>query len=498
MLRHLFQRWALAACVVCLGTSPSAQTVTLRFPDGSFEVSGPLLSFDGAAYRVETRFGVLTIAADQVECEGDCPALGDAPIIRLAGAPAVADVLLPSLVDAFARSLGVASAPVAVNGSIGLALVAGEGREIARFEIAPMPTAEAFAAMARGGADIVLADRPVTEGERQAILDAELGDVAAPLRRRMIARQRLGFFAAEDVALPSLTVAQLLALTRPGAAWADVGGPEVAVSLGAEAGFEEAATARLAELAEIVGVEAGRLIGDAAPNALLATSSPLSPISLSHGCEPGSADGAEGDAYPLMLHFWAYTAAPRLPDLGRAFLIFAGGPDAQRVVDRAGFIDKRPRPIPLAAQGDRIARAVTELSAELSFDDLRGALERLRGYDRLSTVFRFAPGDRSLTAESRNEAASLADVLDAGRFDGRELIFVGLTDSTGPSEGNQRLSAARANRARDAVRAAMATQTDRVEMVAEGFGELLPLACDAGAWGQHVNRRVEVWLGPEE
>jgi phosphate transport system substrate-binding protein len=66
-----------AAFLVWLITAPlAAQDVTLTSPDGSVEVSGTLLGFDGEFYRVDTVYGELTVDGSGVNCEGPaCPDL---------------------------------------------------------------------------------------------------------------------------------------------------------------------------------------------------------------------------------------------------------------------------------------------------------------------------------------------------------------------------------------------------------------------------------------
>ena len=73
----------------------------------------------------------------------------------------------------------------------------------------------------------------------------------------------------------------------------------------------------------------------------------------------------------------------------------------------------------------------------------------------------------------------------------------GFSDAQGPGGLNRRLSAERA----EAVRAALAATSDALGMrtdrrpvlVAQGFGEAAPLACDDTSWGRRINRRVELW-----
>ncbi|MEO0676350.1 MAG: hypothetical protein AAFZ02_02220, partial [Pseudomonadota bacterium] len=121
----------------CLPQIVAADDVTLRFPDGSFEVTGPLLSFDGLSYRVDTRFGVLSIASAGVDCEGACPSPDDPVLVRLSGTGVLADVLVPALVDAFARSIGAVARPLPslTEGVVSLALIDPDDAPLAVFEI---------------------------------------------------------------------------------------------------------------------------------------------------------------------------------------------------------------------------------------------------------------------------------------------------------------------------------------------------------------------------
>lgn len=504
MLKTLCIPWAAFCAALCLWSPLAAQDVTLRFADGSLEVSGPLLGFDGQAFRLDTRFGILTIAADAVTCEGDCPSQADPPIVRLEGSPIMAEVLMPALVDAFARSLGIASRPVALETGVGLQLVTPNDEVAAQFNILGSSTTAGFVSLVRNRADIVLADRHIHKDERTALLNVDLGDLRNPMRRRLVARQRMHLYG--DLNTGGQSTPDIVRMVAPG------GAPGLFVS----EPEEEAISDRLQSLS-------GRMSGSGRPTPPVMTTDTvdaaferamsvdsgavitaqsraptgLTKLPLSHGCTAGSADGAGGEAYPLMVHLWLYTAEPRLPELARAFLVFASGPEAQRVVDRAGFVDQRPRPIPLAAQGDRVARAITDLSPELDLNDLQTALQRLQGYDRLSTAFRFMPEGEDLTAASQSEAQSLAALLDSGHYDGRELLFLGMTDGDGAAEENREVAEAQAALAVQSVRQAMVTRRDRVSLQPLGLGELFPLACDDFEWGKFVNRRVEVWVGPQ-
>ena len=102
-----------AAVIVALlsvfGAAAGAQDVSLISRDGSLSLSGSLQGFDGAFYRIDTRFGLLTVDAEGVICEGPaCPDL-TAPkaIIHIVGESRAGAALLEPLLRAFADSRGV-------------------------------------------------------------------------------------------------------------------------------------------------------------------------------------------------------------------------------------------------------------------------------------------------------------------------------------------------------------------------------------------------------
>ena len=101
-------RAAFCAALVLLGTTLAAQDITLTSRDGEIEISGRFLGYDGEFYRIDSKFGELTLDGSGVLCEGPaCPNLSDyVAEISFSGASAMASVLMPSLVEGFALRNG--------------------------------------------------------------------------------------------------------------------------------------------------------------------------------------------------------------------------------------------------------------------------------------------------------------------------------------------------------------------------------------------------------
>lgn len=64
------------ALVTTFAGQASADQVTLTTPDGSIEMTGDLIGFNGVNYTMRSSVGVVEISVASVVCEGtECPAL---------------------------------------------------------------------------------------------------------------------------------------------------------------------------------------------------------------------------------------------------------------------------------------------------------------------------------------------------------------------------------------------------------------------------------------
>jgi phosphate transport system substrate-binding protein len=126
--------------------------------------------------------------------------------------------------------------------------------------------------------------------------------------------------------------------------------------------------------------------------------------------------------------------------------------------------------------------------------DLRQAVLKLNGYERMSLAFHFLEGMQIMDAESLSNLQFFKHLFAGGYFEGRNIMFVGFSDSQGSADGNVQISLDRAR----AVRATIATLLEDAQLSngfeVLGLGEGLPLACNDTAWGQNQNRRVEIWI----
>ena len=105
MLHRLRAAFSAAALILAASAQNApAQDVELRSFDGSVELEGNLIAYDGAYYQIDTVYGPLTVSAEGVSCAGPgCPDLTSfVAEAYIAGAATVAEGLLPELLSAFA------------------------------------------------------------------------------------------------------------------------------------------------------------------------------------------------------------------------------------------------------------------------------------------------------------------------------------------------------------------------------------------------------------
>ena len=496
-----------------------AQDVTLTSRDGSVEITGTLLGFDGEFYRVDTVYGELTVDGSGVLCEGPgCPNLtAFVAELRLSGAETMGAVLMPALIEAFALRTGLTVKRLVEDADrVEYQLRQREDDSlVGRFYIHATNTDEGFADLLANEADIVMSLREIRPTEAARARDAGLGDLRGRGRTRVLALDALVPVVAPDNPVQMITT-QDLARVFAGQIenWAQLGGPDAPISLhlrDARSGLGQAVVDRLlqpirAELASgAIRHRSNSDLADAVagdPFALgLASASALGqakPLALSGSCGfslKAERRNVKTEDYPLTAPLFLYLPARRLPKLARDFLAYLRAPQAQLVIRRAGFVDQTPEQIPIDAQGNRFANAISRAGDEVGLPELQRMVSLLSPMQRLTTTFRFEQGSTRLDAQSRSNVEQLARELEAGVYDTRQLYFVGFSDGEGSARINREISLRRAEAVRSAVIAAAETANlTRIGLDVDAFGEAMPMACDDSAWGRLVNRRVEVWL----
>lgn len=512
---------ALCAALFLFWAQPLlAQDVTLISRDGEVELSGTLMGFDGEFYRLRTDYGELTVDGSGVSCAGPgCPNLEDfVAEIALSGSATMGAVLMPALIDAFARQNGyTVTRESREETRFELVLTRREtGKLAARFLFRATNTDEGFADLLADEADIVMALREIRAEERSLARSAGMGDLTGLNRSRVLALDAVVAVVAPANPIKALSprdLARVLAGEIDN--WQALGGPDAPIALhlpAAGSGLSQAMEDQILTPARAALAEEGvtrhalpRQIADAVARDDLslgltsyAERAALQVLTLAGGCGfalDASRQTIKTEDYPLTAPLFLYFPARRLPLIARQFLAFTRGAAAQNVIRRAGFVDQAPEEIPVELQGNRFVNAIFVAGGEIALEELQRMTTTLAPMARLTTSFRFEPGSIRLDAQSRSNVQQLARALEQGSYDARQLRFVGFSDGEGAAKANREIALRRAEAVKRAVVAAAVTANlERVDLLVDAFGEAMPMACDETAWGRSVNRRVEVWV----
>ena len=193
---------------------------------------------------------------------------------------------------------------------------------------------------------------------------------------------------------------------------------------------------------------------------------------------------------PIFLHQSPFTQGPQ----ATSFFDYVTSADARLVIERAGFVGLSTAQTPWAQEGDRLQFAISHSSTQ-TLDVLQNVVRDLKTAVRLTTSFRFDTGTSDLDAQSRANLDLIATQIEQGRFDGKNLFFVGFSDGQGDFGANVILSQDRAETVMQQItRRLPKRQLDIRTLTAKGYGPVLPMSCETTELGRDVDRRVEIWV----
>lgn len=515
-----FFRIAFYAVLFILGTaiSASSQDVTLTSRDGSVEIAGTLIGYDGEFYRVDSVYGELTVDGTGVLCAGPgCPDLESfVANISLSGAPTIGNTLIPVLIEAFANQQDYSVVRSQVDkGEFSYVLSEPEtGRTAVRFTIRTSSSGEGFADLLAEEADIAMSLREVLAEEVARGTEIGLGRLSSSAQNRVIALDALVPVVSPRNPVQHISPEDLARIFSGEVTnWQEFGGVDAPIALHLQkrgSGVLHVFLERIMypsnrTLAHKIQRHPnnGSLVAAVAKDPFAIGLSTMSNLGntrtlvLAGGCgfrASAVPEALKSDDYPLTAPMFLYLKARRLPAVGREFMRFSQSPAAQIAILRAGFVDQTISRTPIGRQGDRLANAIRAAGGEIKLAELKRLVAAMDGARRLSVTFRFDGGSSRLNGQSRSNISLLARALETGTVGAKTLTFVGFSDGEGSAGANKRLSRQRAASVRTAVMKEAATaDPGRISLKVEGFGEAMPMACDDTEWGRQINRRVEVW-----
>jgi phosphate transport system substrate-binding protein len=204
----------------------------------------------------------------------------------------------------------------------------------------------------------------------------------------------------------------------------------------------------------------------------------------------------KAEQYPLQRRLYLYERPDGMPYYARSLLDYAISDAAQPVIASAHLVDRSPEYRALTDMGSQLVHSLTG-EFEFSLDLFRSLVSELGDGLRLSTTFRFNLGSTKLDYLSDRAAAALARQLVEGKFAGQEMLLVGFSDAIGEFDRNLALSVGRAQTVYDTMVDAVGLPAlSDVSLQVQGYGELMPVACNTTPEGRDANRRVEIWVRP--
>jgi len=515
-----------ASTVALCGTAPAlAETVTLKLSGGGPELRGPLVSFDGETYVIDAEvIGRTTLAARDVVCVGQgCPravaALATAPsspesVLSIRGSGTVATRLMPELVRRYATSIQKeVKQQGEETGDLRIDLQEPGGGRYATIEMKGQGSDTAFAALAAREAQIGMSDRPITDKEIGTLAKAGFPGMNRPKHEHIIGLDGIVPITSLRNYVSALSLEHLsMIFAGEIQDWSALGLPAGKINLYVPS--DKSGT--LLTFSTLVMKPYKRLISPDAQRfdsntelakqvaadrhgiglASFAELSVAKGLAIKDSCglvHQPSEFAVKTKEYPLSRGLYLYT-----PDTSNPLVLnlirFAGSAEAQAVLSEIGFIDQRVVALPYDKQSDRIANSLNAAAEDFNMEMMRTLIDDFRNGERLSATLRFEPGSAQLDAESVQSLLRLLQYLENTDINGKQILLAGFTDTSGPFEQNRQLSLSRAKAVREALLTASSGSLKPDQIVAKGFSELVPVACNDTEIGRERNRRVEVWL----
>ena len=512
-------RTAALATALLLPTAIFAADVTLRSADGTVNIDGEFIDFVDNTYVIRTELGDLRISAARVRCDGDaCPdvEVSDADVV-FAGSDTVGLGIMPLLLEGYAGFRN-AENTVTATGTPNeiLAEMVGDGGfgdEMGSFLVTSTGSSDAFRALLDQSANIGMASRRIRPAEARELRDSGAGNMVDPAQEHILAVDSLVVIVHPENPVQEISTEQLAGIYSGEISnWSDLGGEDLPIKV---VGRQEASGTRGVFESRVFGDDPAPLPADAViaddnniaaamvnedPGAIgfvgFAFQRGAKPITLINECGirmTPDAFSARTEEYALQRRLYLYNRGDDLPEDASGFLDFALSSDADGVIAKSGFIDlgvaRRAQPL----DGPR-ARALLDPTVDAYEGGImRDMLAAMVDYDRLSTTFRFRTGSSTLDQRGILDLDRLVTYLES-QSEGTEVVFVGFTDSVGEFDSNLALSRNRADSVLNQVAQLAGDRLTGISMRSDGYGEIVPSACNVVEDGRRINRRVEVWV----
>jgi phosphate transport system substrate-binding protein len=506
---------ALGTILSLAGGPLAAGQVTLNALDGTVSMTGELLGYDGTTYTLHMLVGDISIDASRVVCAGAaCPNLAaDRTDFTIAGAGEVGKVLMPALIEMFARHRGGDIVVKAnADGSRNFDVLDPDGTVHAKITLQPAHTHDGLTGLMEGSADIAMAARRADAKEIAAFDLSGKGRIDSPGQERILALDAVIVVVNPDNPVKVLSLAQAGDIFSGKITnWQQLGGRDAPIVIyrQGESADTVAAFSAMAQsgqaLAPVPTVLASETeVSDAVradKNGIgitrYAEARNAVPVTLRSVCGElftPAPFAIKTESYPLTQRLYLYTANSGLPDVANEFLDFVASPVAQSAVRDAGFVDQSVARVDLDAQGRRLAQAIVSASGRAELLKLQDLSSVMLDAVRLSFTLHYDETG-ALDARALDDIQRLAALIRSGAFASRQMLVLGFSDNAGGANAQLLSSQSVAQNVRDQIVAATGrAKLGDLRISPFGYGPLMPPGCNETATGRRSNNRVEIWI----
>ncbi len=431
------------------------------------------------------------------------------------GSNTIGEVLMPALIKGFGNAGGYTVEGERCNSDFRLR-TEGPSTSAITVRCESRGTRTGIPALAGKEADIAMLSRPITEGEQALMRRQGFPKMASVPFESVIGLDGLRIIVSPQNRVNALSLDQIARVFSGEITnWSEVGGGPGQINLYAR----DTKSGTRDTFETLVMIPRGKPIAANAQNfessGALASSVENDPygigfvgfaysgdtkaLAISSSCgiqHKPSILSIKAEDYPLSRRLHLYKARPQSV-YAEELVAYALSDAAQPVIASAGYVNQAIEFWDEKETRNRVLEYAAAPTQEPGLDIDRGHVEDLaremNGAKRLSISPRFRFAMEELDTKALDDVIRLARYLRKQNGKNARLLLLGFADAVGPFEANLALAEKRAMSVRNAL-IKTGANVDPAAIITKGYGELMPVACNATDLGRAKNRRVEVYL----
>ncbi len=494
--------------------------INLKSFDGTTDLVGELLEFDGTNYVIVTQVGTLTVRSEFVQCIGDaCPTVESTIDTFSVAAPAdIGQKLMSIVVSDFSAGKDlIVTQSIAPDGNSTNFLVGDDkGQELANVDVMATRNHEALKSVIDGTSSFALVRGKATPELVSELAGRNIVDINDLLVERTVGIDALSVVSHPNKKLNVLSVSDLRNILVGNLTnWAQVGGNDAPINLHL---FEQDSDLMRNIRSKLVAGSGYSFSTNAnyyssfkeLDSAIAADENAFSIVyrsqlrnakamELTNTCQMFYSDSTfsiQTEEYPFATRWYQYALrSAKQSDFSRNLSGFLQTDQGQFSIASVGLVDQALRLEAMKTQGERILSSILSEPNNRAMDRvLRTYLSEAANSERASTSLRFLSGSTELDVRGLSDISRISDLIRTAEQAGDQILLFGFSDSFGDLASNLSLSKSRAESVKNLLLADNPGVLDFDDVVTFGMGPTAPVDCNDTAEGRQLNRRVEVWL----